>query len=701
MTKHQKITLSASRDIPFDKLRLSQANVRHVKAGVSIGELAEDIARRTLLASLTVRPMVDKSGAETGLFEIPAGGRRFRALELLVKQKRLNKTAPVPCIVRMDGLAEEDSLAENIQRAPLHPLDQFRAFRAMREKGIGEEEIAAAFFVSAVVVKQRLRLAAVSSALLDVYAADEMTLEQLMAFTVSPDHNRQEQVWAAIAQSYSREPYTIRRMLTEETVRASDRRARFVTLDAYEEAGGTILRDLFQSDDGGWLQDAGLLDRLVSEQLREEAEAVAAEGWKWIETAPEFAYGHGYGMRRLTGDPVPPTDAETEAYETLQVEYEELQDRYDASEDLPDDVDARLGEIETAMEAYQSRPLVFDPDDMARAGAFVSIDPGGNLRIERGFVRVEDEAPIAQPEDAGSGSADPDTSSDSSWCSDGATPKETDEPEEEGIRALPDRLVAELTAHRTLALRDALAQDPDLAFLAALHVLCLKLFYHYAPDSCLEIEAKSVGFGVQASGLAESNSVLAIDARHESWAARLPKASADLWDTLGTFDDDDRKALFAHCVASTVNAVNEAYHRRPGALAHADRLAETTGLDMGAVGWAPTVDTYLGRVTKARILLAVEEALGSAVAQRIDNLKKPEMAQEAETLLAKTGWVPEPLRTPGQVFGRENLGAEAQPIAEDHPTKEAMDPEEDAAADPEIGDANEDDRNEDASIAAE
>ena len=56
MTKQAKITLSASRDIPFNKLMLSQANVRHVKAGVSIEELAEDIARRTLLSSITVRP---------------------------------------------------------------------------------------------------------------------------------------------------------------------------------------------------------------------------------------------------------------------------------------------------------------------------------------------------------------------------------------------------------------------------------------------------------------------------------------------------------------------------------------------------------------------------------------------------------------------------------------------------------------------
>ena len=187
-TAVHKIILSSSRDIPFNKLVLSQSNVRRVKAGVSIEELAEDIARRTLLQSLNVRPVLDAEGAETGMFEIPAGGRRYRALELLVKQKRLAKTAPVPCVVRDPGtdiLGEDDSLAENIQRAPLHPLDQFRAFQALREKGRSEEDIAAAFFVGVNVVKQRLRLASVSPTLLDVYAEDGMSLEQLMAFTVT------------------------------------------------------------------------------------------------------------------------------------------------------------------------------------------------------------------------------------------------------------------------------------------------------------------------------------------------------------------------------------------------------------------------------------------------------------------------------------------------------------------------------------
>jgi ParB family chromosome partitioning protein len=373
----KKITLSPSRDIPFNQLVLSQSNVRRVKAGVSVEELAEDIARRGLLQGLSVRPVIDQAGVETGMFEIPAGGRRFRALELLVKQKRLARTAPVPCVVRESGIAEEDSLAENVQRAPLHPLDQFRAFLALREKGQSEEEIASAFFVSVNVVKQRLKLASVSPTLLDTYAEDGMTLDQLMAFTVSGDHERQEQVFERLKAAYDKQPYVIRRMLTEGAVRASDKRAQFIGVDAYVAAGGTVLRDLFQGDDGGWLQDVALVDLMVAEKLKEEAATIEAEGWKWIEVAPDFAYGHSFGLRQLRGEPVPLTPEEEAARDALQAEFDRLADEHQNADELAEEVDERLGELETALQAFEARPLAFDPAEVARAGAFVSIAHDG------------------------------------------------------------------------------------------------------------------------------------------------------------------------------------------------------------------------------------------------------------------------------------------------------------------------------------
>jgi ParB family transcriptional regulator, chromosome partitioning protein len=652
----QKITLSASRDIPFDKLVLSQSNVRRVKAGVSIEELAEDIARRTLLQSLSVRPVLDGAGKDTGMFEVPAGGRRYRALERLVKQKRLAKNAPIPCVVRdpnADALAEEDSLAENIQRAPLHPLDQFRAFQALREKGLGEAEIAARFFVTPAVVKQRLRLAAVSPKLLDVYAEDSMTLDQLMAFTVSSNHARQEQVWEAVARSYGRDPYYIRRQLTEGAVRASDRRALFVGIDAYEAAGGAVMRDLFQDDDGGWLQDPALLDRLAIEKLKAEAETVAAEGWKWVEVAIDFPYGHTTGLRRLKGQPVGLTAEEQQTRDALQAEYDRLEEEYAGADELPEAVDERLGDIETALASFDDRPVVYDPAEIARAGAFVSIDSGGNLRIERGYVRAENEAPRTAVETGGSeGEAETAASQTGdpvqrAVITIGGTPAEPEngDAETDGVRPLSERLLTELTAHRTLALRDALANDPGTAFTAVLHNLCLAAFYRYSAATCLEISPKSTSFTVQAPGLADSAPAQAIEARHEHWTKLLPEDEDTLWDALASMDSNSQAALFAHCASLSVNAVHDPWTRGPGRLAHADRLAHAVKLDMAAAGWRPTVDNYLGRVSKARILEAVREAKGEQSAQLIDHLKKAEMAKEAERLLEGTGWLPEPLRT--------------------------------------------------------
>jgi ParB family chromosome partitioning protein len=263
----------------------------------------------------------------------------------------------------------------------------------LRQKGQSEEEIAAAFFVGVNVVKQRLRLAAVSERLLDVYAEDGMSLDQLMAVAVTSDHARQEQVWEALQRSYSQEPYQIRRMLTERTVRASDKRALFVGLDAYEQAGGIVMRDLFQQDDGGWLENVGLLDSLVAEKLKTEAEQIAAEGWKWIEVNVDFPFGHTHQLRELDGTPTDLTAEEQATIDALNAEYAKLEAEYENADELPGEVDARLGEIETALAAFDDRPVSYDPAEIARAGVFVSIDSDGSLSVDRGYVRPHDEAP--------------------------------------------------------------------------------------------------------------------------------------------------------------------------------------------------------------------------------------------------------------------------------------------------------------------
>ena len=646
-----KIVLSESRNIPFNLLELSQANVRRVKCGVSIPELAEDIAARTLLQSLSVRAVLDDAGQETGRFEVPAGGRRFRALELLVAAKRMAKDQPVPCVVRVGGNAIEDSYAENLQREALHPLDQFRAFRDRREAGLSEEDIAARFMVSVAVVRQRLRLAAVSDKLLEIYADDGMTLDQLMAFTVNSDHARQEQVWEAVAQSHNAQPWSIKRMLTEHSVAASDRRARFVGIEAYEAAGGPIQRDLFASDNGGWFEDVALLDRLVAERLTAEAETIAAEGWKWIEAVVDLPYGFHHGLRKLTGFTVPLTDDEQAVLDARIGEYEQLTAEWQDSDELPDEIDTRLTALDAEIAALTNRPRQYEADEVARAGVFLTIGHDGGLVVDRGYVRPDDEAPVDPASDDVAA-----TSSGTTAITVGGQRSGDDEDDADVIRPLPERLVAELTAERTMALRDAFAQSPDAAFLALVHALVLSVFRPYETGNCIQIEVKPAYLGNVAPALGNTVWAQSVKDRHDGWSELLPQDANALWDFIGAMDPGERFRLLGHCVSLGVNALVEPANRyndgRVSAhsvskrIVSADRLAGAIGHDMAAAGWKPTRTGYLDRVTKPRILEAVREARGSEMAELIVHMKKGDMAAEAERLLDGTGWLPEPLRPP-------------------------------------------------------
>jgi ParB family chromosome partitioning protein len=650
-----QIVLGNFQLIPFNKLVLSQSNVRRVKNGASIEVLAEDIAHRGLLQNLNVRPFLDKAGEETGMYDVPAGGRRFLALGHLVKQKRFAKDGGVPCNLKPANdpiSAEEDSLAENHFRSGLHPLDEFRAFHDLSEKGMGHETIAARFTTTPQVVKQRLKLACVSPKLLEVYGANEMTLDQLMAFTLSDDHARQEQVWEDVKDGvYSDEPSEIKALLTEDTVATDDKRVRYFGLDKYVEAGGYVRRDLFDEQDGGYLEDTALVDRLFTEQLKADGEKIGAEGWKWVQVSSSFPVGHTSGMRRIHGRMVPLTDEEHAQRQALRDEQEAIEEKYDGSEDCPEEVSARYDELEEAIGAFEDRPLAYDPVEMAYAGAFVRVDNLGRLVVERGFVRREDEPRQGAKAQTSAGGDDIAEDDDSSvpegavvTVGDGSGEDETDNADT--IRPLPDKLVSELTSERTVALQDAVAQNAEVAFIALLHKFCTDIFYHQTAIGCLDATVRSIHMPIQAPGLEDSPSAQAQEEREKHFQSELPESDEDLWGYLVGLPAPRRMELLAFCVSQGVSALHDrgteyqVRHR----IGEADRLAEAVGLDMVAVGWRPRVENYLGRVTKSRILEAVREAKGESAAQLIGHLKKDDMAKEAERLLEGTGWLPEPLR---------------------------------------------------------
>lgn len=629
--------------IPLNKLKKSPNNARKTPhSEAAIEGYAASISAKGILQNLVVEPELDAEGTATGFYLVTIGEGRRLAQLLRVKRKEIKKTEPIRCIIDTANDPHEISLDENVTRENMHPADQFEAFRKLADqRGFGAEEIAARFGVTAHVVRQRLRLAAVSPKLIQLYRDGDLTLEQLMAFAITDDQTRQESVYERL--SYDRDAGAIRRLLTETHVAATDRRARFVGLEAYVEAGGTILRDLFTEDRGGYLEDVALLDLLVTARLGREADSLrVAEGWKWTE--PHLDFPHAHGMRRAYPHPVELSAEDQAALQVARTEFDQLTEQHHTADELPDEVDARFGELEAKIERLDAKREAYDPGDVARGGAFVVLNHDGTIRIERGFIRLEDDKshPEAGQEGDAQGSEE-EGGGDVQATRDGETGEGENEEEDEEQK-LSDTLVRDLTAHRTLGLRLNLSEQPDVAIVAVTHALAAQIFYIGANAHVVGIQPVKTDLATHAVGIEDTPAGKAWSDRHANWARQMPRDVAGLWEFVAELDHDSRMALFAHCTALTVNAVKLPFDLRPRALAAASRLAEAVALDMTGY-WRPTVQSYLGRVTKAGILEAVREGAGEEAAERLSGMKKTEMAAAAEQLLAATDWLPSVLRT--------------------------------------------------------
>ena len=600
--------------IPLNQLVPSAANVRKTASTAGIEELAASIAAHGLLQNLQVRP------APKGKYEVVAGGRRLGALKLLVKQKRMDKDADIPCHILDGEDAGEISLAENAVREPMHPADQFAAFYDLTQRGKGVEEIAARFGVSVPVVRQRLKLAAVSPRLMQLYREDELSLDQLMAFTVTDDIAAQETAWFD-SLGWQRDPANIRRALTTAHVEADDRRALFVGLETYKQAGGHIALDLFQPEHEGYLIDVPLLDRLVAEKLRQEADPIRAEGWRWVEIMPQFDYAERQMFKRV---PASSDALSTEA----QAELDHLQTAYDGlieehGDDPEQEIVEQLASLSDEMEAITAIAQVWSNEDKALSGAIITLERDGSLLVERGLVRVEDAKRVFAAREGGQ-ALEP-------------------VPPSSGLSA---RLVSDLTAERTAALRAMMMDNGKVALAALAHALALRVFFgrETGKESCLDLSLVSRDLDTNGQVASSSEAAQRIQARSQDWQSRLPEDSADLFGWVLAQPESTVMDLLVFCAAQSLDAVRSKQDRANSPhLAHADRLAETLGLDM-AQWWEPSADRYLGRVPKALVLEAVAEGVSPQVSQSLASLKKNVLVIRAQERLKGKGWLPTVLR---------------------------------------------------------
>lgn len=354
-------------------------------------------------------------------------------------------------------------------------------------------------------------------------------------------------------------------------------------------------------------------------------------GLEWAEA--HLDYPHAHGLRRVYPSTVDLSDEDATAYEAAQAAYNTLSEQYESCEELPDEVDERFGELEAAIERFEAKRQAYAPEIVARAGAFVVLSHDGTARIERGFVRREDEAPSITSESDGAP-----TGIDHLSCGDSNSSARTEINDSGGNDGLSDALVRDLTAHRTLGLRIALGETPDIALIAVIHAMVGRTFYH-VEASCLDIRPISASLGSHADGITDTKPAITLAERHHRWAAQLPQSPSGLWGYLIALDHDSRMALFAHCAALTVFAVTGPWVRNRDVAASVEQLAEAVDLNMSEY-WTPTARSYFGRIPKALILAAVRDAVGPDAAERLAGMKKAAMAEAAERLVAGTGWLP-------------------------------------------------------------
>jgi ParB family chromosome partitioning protein len=641
--EHNKELLS----VPLASLVPSKFNVRRNPVS-GIEELAALIEAQGLLHNLVITEQeVSRGKARKTMFAVAAGERRRRAMLLLQQQGRLPPAHEVLCELVSPERALEISLAENSGREAMHPADEFEAYKALIDQGKGVEDVAARFGVSVLTVQRRLKLSTLSPKLLTLYRADGISLDQLMALALSDDHAVQERTWFD-AQPWDKTPATLRRRLTVGEVEAAGNAlVRFVGIDAYEAAGGVVRRDLFDETQSRFLSDPTLLDRLATERLQALAHEVRGEGWKWVEARLSL---DSQALRRFA--PCAhvtrkPTAAERQELDALARRTAELDRQAQAmgdaatwAADEAEVIDLEEQDIAARRKAIQDALKTWTPEQMAHAGAIVTISREGDADVMRGQVRAEDRRSAA-----GAGRASAVQGVHEGHDEEQVVPSRPTSTARRSA-ACSEALTKRLAAHRTMALQAMLARNPAVGLAALTHVFVLRIF---GPDypreaTALHVAPQLCGHALEAvaDDLKGSLARQAVQQLMEVWRTRLPACQGDWLGWLIGLPQTDLVELLVLCAALTVNVLPSA-----GNSASAEAIAAVLGLDM-ADWWQPTAEAYLNHVPKARIIQALKEAGSDLSGGGVEALKKDALVAVAASRLAGSRWLPEALRrSPG------------------------------------------------------
>ena len=577
-----------------------------------IAELMALIRSQGLLENLVCYDQM-RDGVPTGKQVVAAGKRRTVALGLLIAEGSFPDDYAIPYLLVTEDEAIMVGLAENLGRVPMHPADVFAAMLQLAQRGRSAADIALAFGLEALTVRRRLKLANVAPRLFALYRDDQVNYEQMAALAVCDDQQRQLSVWDSL-DSWSRSPQQLKRLLTAQEVNVrTDRVARFVGSKPFLAHGGQIRQDLLSDQDEGYIEDVALLEQLANTKLQRAARKLDQEGWAWIDISVRIdeAALAAYGRVRMV-------EAVPSAEQALALEQvATLEARLEAEQDALADDDAagyaalaqQLATLRRERTGLLTALRQPDPQQRALAGAVVTIDPEGALRIIRDLLRPADCKPDNQRSTARKPTA-----------------------------VHSERLTGLLTAHRTLALRAELVRQPEVALLVLAHQLLSSVFYpRGAAGRIVQLHLQEPALPSAAEQGAAWD---CLAAQRSALLAILPgTGGARLMEWLRRQPRDVVRDCIAFCTACAVNALQTRERPEP---AFTD-LARTLGLDMRQ-WWQPTAADYFAHLSKARMMEVVSTAVSPLAAQPLVKLGKQAAAEAAARAVAASGWLPEPLR---------------------------------------------------------
>ncbi|HHT2664500.1 TPA: ParB/RepB/Spo0J family partition protein [Citrobacter freundii] len=612
--------------VPLSSLVKSPLNVRTIPYSVdSVRGLADSIEALGLLQNLIVHTLADdKSG-------VAAGGRRLTALNLLAQEGRLAADHVVMVKRVSDDIAALASVAENEQRAAMHPAEQIAGFRTLAEQGKTPAQIGDALGFGSRHVQRMLKLSNLAPSLMELLATDMLSVEQCQALCLEDDHARQVEVFESVKASWSNAPaHLIKRAITETEVRTDNTKFRFIGREAYEAAGGYVREDMFSQDEDDGTADCVLVERLVQEKLERIAlDIQQQEGWAWSRGRAARIWYHGEDGKEF----VQPDEPEPVYTPEQQKRLDELREQWDSYNSCCDETDMLEAEIEAIEQAAEVSAWT---DEMkSDAGVMVSLYEG-QVYVQRG-VRLKAD----MPEETETSSV--------------TVPFTSRQPDAAVGISVP--LLTKMTSERTLAVQAALMQQPEKAVALMVWRMCTCVF-----SGCLTTTHPfRISLTVSHSTLTENAPSGKDGAAFDilmTEKARLKNLLPEGWEkdftTFFALDGGVLMSLMAFCSACSVDGVQtrDMGHTSRSTL---DTVETAIGFHLRD-WWQPTKENYFGSLKHPQIVAALKEAGLTGAASDAGKMKKADAAGHAEHFMKGNRWVPAWLKGPAPV---------AETVAED------------------------------------